>query len=272
MLATSILHEMAIAVRTTPVVKPSLLQISSTRQASRLEAVSTFILRLFWNVLRVFVVAYFVLKLFIVYVVRRLVTADLSLPPAPRKKWIVDEVIAARQRSTTRRARSINACSAAAGTGCESSRHALSEPSAGNVESAPHSAAATDFSVMCREASVRDAQLAALLQHVRSIAPKGSLVEVSAGVPDLMRILRLAELSVRRDVLLASWKHIIFTPPSVGLPSSTIASLDAVCREFDFDGIPDAVHVLCGGPLSHVWSAPLMGLHRDPASLSVDGT
>jgi hypothetical protein len=102
---------------------------------------------------------------------------------------------------------------------------------------------------MRHEASVRDGQLAVLVEHIRLLFPRGSLIEVSADMPDLIRIMKLELEPDRRDVLLAVWKHVTITPPSANVPSSTLARVDAVCREFGFDGIADAVHVLRGGPL-----------------------
>jgi len=158
----------------------------------------------------------------------------LPLPLPPRKKWTADQVIAARERLTTRQSEPLARLASA-----------RLEPLA-----APQSAAAdVDFEVMCREASVRDGQLAVLVEHVRSIVPRGSFIEVRADMSDLLRIMKLVELPDRRDVLLAVWKHVLITPPSENLPSSTLARVDAICREFGFDGITDAVHVLQGGPL-----------------------
>ena len=226
-------------------------QAPSKRQR-RLEAVSAFFIRSLSTILRVVVVAYLALKLFVLYAIRRLIVADLCTPPpAPLKKWTVDDMLAARQRLTG--ASFLDASStAAAGTRSAPATCAPSQPSTGSVDSAPNLPAATDFSTMRREASARDEKLARLLLRVRPAVPKGSLVEVSAGTPDVMRILKVAELPVRRDLVDASWKHIVVTPPTAGLPSSTLASLDAVCREFNFDGIADAVHILRGGPLSNM--------------------
>ena len=245
---TSISRMSAAAVRATTAPKMPSSPVSSKRQL-RFEAVSAFFIRSLRNILRVVVVAYWVLKLFVLYAIRRLIVADLSIPPAPLKKWTVDDMLAARQRMTG--ASCLDASStAAAGTRSAPATCAPSQPSTGSVDSAPNLPAAPDFSAM-RRASARDEKLARLLLRVRPAVPKGSLVEVSAGTPDVMRILKVAELPVRRDLVDASWKHIVVTPPTAGLPSSTLASLDAVCREFNFDGIADAVHILRGGPLSN---------------------
>lgn len=231
------------AARTARIMPPK-----KNRPQSSLRAVSAFFIRSLSNVLRLVITACWVLTLFVLYAFRRCIAGDLSTPPAPRKKWTVDDMLAARQHLTG--ASCIDASSTvAAGAPSAPTTSVTSQPSTGSVGLATHLTEATDFSAMRREASVRDAKLARLLVRVHPAVPNGSFVEVSAGTTDILRILKVAELPVRRELHDASWKHIVVTPPTTGLPSSTLASLDAVCREFDFDGIADALHILRGGPL-----------------------